>query len=170
MFERPIQPGDLIEVGGVQGRVRMIGLRATRIQTGDGADAIVPNGTLLSSNLTNWTLSDRKRRIDMTVGVAYGADVRRVLDILLTTAARQPRALPRPEPAATFTGFGDSTLNFSLQFWTGDFDGWGQVRSQAYVDLCEALQAAGIDVPYPQRDLHLRSISGEAQALLRPPP
>src|SRR5690606_36363327 len=92
MFERPVQPGDIIDVDTLQGRVMEIGLRATRVRTWEGAEVVVPNGTLLAGNLVNWTLSDSSRRVDVTVGVAYGTNVRRVLELLTRIAAAQPAA------------------------------------------------------------------------------
>jgi small-conductance mechanosensitive channel len=169
MFERPIQPGDIVEVAGVQGTVKAIGMRATTLSTFDGAEVIVPNGTLLQGNLVNWTLSDFNRRIEIPVGVAYGTDPARVLSLLAEVAARQPEALRQPEPVALFVGFGDSALNFSLRFWTAAGDRWTLVRSRAMVDVASALAAAGIEIPFPQRDLNLKNVAPEAaRAFARP--
>jgi small-conductance mechanosensitive channel len=162
MFERPIQPGDIVEVSGITGTVKSIGLRATTIETFEGAEVIVPNGTLLQGNLTNWTLNDRNRRIEIPVGVAYGTDPNVVLGILRDVAARQPLLLRHPAPVALFTGFGESSLDFSLRFWTSAGDTWGTVRSAAMVEICDALAKAGIEIPFPQRDLHVRSIAPAA--------
>jgi len=166
MFERPIQPGDIIDVESLQGRVLAIGLRATRIRTWDGAEVVVPNGTLLSGNLINWTLSDSNRRIDVNVGVAYGTNVRRVLEVLTEVARRQPLAMKDPEPVATFNGFGDSSLDFTMRFWIRDANTALTARSGAYVEVCEALEIEGIEIPFPQRDLHLRSVDADAAGLL----
>jgi small-conductance mechanosensitive channel len=162
MFERPIQPGDIVEVSGITGTVRAIGLRATTIKTFEGAEVIVPNGTLLQGNLTNWTLNDKNRRIEIPVGVAYGTDPRRVLQILREVAERQPLLLQDPPPNALFTGFGESSLDFSLRFWTSAGDTWGAVRSAAMVEIHDELAKAGIEIPFPQRDLHVRSVDAEA--------
>jgi small-conductance mechanosensitive channel len=162
MFERPIQPGDIVEVSGITGTVKSIGLRATTIETFEGAEVIVPNGTLLQGNLTNWTLNDRNRRIEIPVGVAYGADPNVVLGILREVASRQPLLLRHPAPVALFTGFGESSLDFSLRFWTSAGDTWGTVRSAAMVEIYDALAKAGIEIPFPQRDLHVRSIAPDA--------
>jgi small-conductance mechanosensitive channel len=162
MFERPIQPGDIVEVSAVTGTVKSIGLRATTIETFDGAKVLVPNGTLLQGNLTNWTLNDRNRRIEIPVGVAYGTDPKRVLQILQDVAERQPLLLRNPPPAALFTGFGESSLDFSLRFWTVAGDTWGAVRSAAMVEIHEELAKAGIEIPYPQRDLHVKGVAPDA--------
>ena len=167
MFERPIQPGDIIDVDTLQGRVIEIGLRATRVQTWEGAEVIVPNGTMLSGNLINWTLSDTSRRVEIPVGVAYGTSVRRVLDLLVKVAQQQPDAMKDPAPVVLFTGFGESSLDFSVRFWTRDAATAVAARSEAGVAISEALEAEGIEIPFPQRDLHLRSVSPEARTSLQ---
>ena len=100
MFERPIQPGDVIEVSGTAGKIRSIGMRATTIETFEGADVIVPNGTLLSEKLINWTLSDRNRRLDVNVGVAYGTDPKQVLELLEEVTKSSPGVVTHPAPAS----------------------------------------------------------------------
>jgi len=167
MFERPVQPGDIIDVDSLQGRVVEIGLRATRVQTWEGAEVVVPNGTLLSGNLVNWTLSDKTRRVEVAVGVAYGSDLRRVLEILMDVAVAQPDALKDPAPVVLFMGFGTSSLDFVMRFWTRDAANAGVARSDAGVAVAEALAAAGIAIPFPQQDLHLRSVTPEAAAALK---
>lgn len=172
MFERPIQPGDVIEISGTSGQVRDIGMRATRIKTFEGADVIVPNGTLLSDKLTNWTLLDRSRRIDGNVGVAYGSDPRQVIALLDAVARATPGIDADPVPVVLFMGFGDSAMNFSLRAWTTDFDRWIDIRSDMLTNMYDALRQAGIEIPFPQRDVHLTSISdaaSNAMAQRRPP-
>lgn len=162
MFERPIQPGDVVEIGGTSGQVRDIGMRATRIKTFDGADVIVPNGTLLSDKLTNWTMLDRSRRIEISIGLAYGTDPRQVLALLDDVARQTPGVVTEPAPMVLFMGFGASTLDFSLRAWTYDFDRWIEIRSDMLARMYDTLRDAGIQIPFPQRDLHLRSVSEEA--------
>ncbi len=157
MFERPVRVGDTVEVGGLVGRVRRIGVRASMIDTSDGAEVIVPNGTLVSDQLINWTLSNRTRRIEIKVGVAYGSDPQRVIALLREAALSHPRALREPEPVGLFQGFGQSALDFSLLFWTGDFEGWTQVKSDVTVRVNTALRDAGIEIPLPGRDVWIRS-------------
>lgn len=166
MFERPIQPGDIVEVSGTSGKVREIGMRATTLTTFEGADVVVPNGTLLSEKLINWTLSDMDRRIDVNVGVAYGTDPRRVLELLEEVARTTPGVAAAPAPNIVFMGFGASSLDFSIRAWTKDFGDWVNIRSQMTVRIYEALQQAGIEIPFPQQDLHLRSVSLEAAVRL----
>ena len=171
MFERPIQPGDVVEVGPINGRVRDIGMRSTRIKTFDGADVVVPNGTLLSEPLVNWTLLDRNRRIEVNVGVAYGSDPQQVL-ALLSNCARQTSGIANePAIAALFVGFGASSLDFSVRAWTRDYDNWLNIRSELITRIHAALQEAGIEIPYPQQDVHVRSLPTAAtQPSTEPPP
>ncbi len=164
MFERPIQPGDVIEVSGTSGKVREIGMRATTLMTFEGADVVVPNGTLLSEKLINWTLSDMSRRLDVNVGVAYGVDPKRVLTLLEEVATATPGVSADPPPAVIFTGFGRSSLEFGLRAWTDNFAEWVAIRSALTVRVHDALVEAGISIPFPQHDLHLKSVSPEALA------
>jgi small-conductance mechanosensitive channel len=164
MFERPIQPGDVVEVTGTSGRVREIGMRATTLTTFEGADVVVPNGSLLSDKLINWTLSDMNRRLDVNVGVAYGTDPKRVIDLLLDVARSTQGVATDPEPIAIFAGFGASSLDFTLRAWTNNFAEWVRIRSNLTVGVHDAIVGAGIEIPFPQQDLHLRSVSPKARA------
>jgi small-conductance mechanosensitive channel len=162
LFERPIKVGDVVEVGALMGTVRQIGMRASFVQTWDGAEVIVPNGNLVSAEVVNWTLSDRRRRIELPVGVAYGTDPQQVIDLLLDVARSHDDILSDPEPTALFMGFGDSSLDFSLRAWSGEFDDYLRVKSEITVAVSEALKAAEIEIPFPQHDLHVRSVDAEA--------
>jgi potassium-dependent mechanosensitive channel len=157
LFERPIQLGDSVELGKLQGTVARIGIRSSTIRTFDGAEVIVPNARLIDSEVVNWTLSDRLRRIEVGVGVAYGTPPRQVLDILMAVAKAHPRVLTEPAPYALFEGFGDSSLDFILRAWTGNFDLFLQTRSEIRLSVHDALDAAGIVIPFPQRDVHIVS-------------
>lgn len=158
MVERPIQPGDIVDVAGSSGTVRVIGLRATVIRSFEGADVVVPNGLLLSGNLTNWTMFDRTRRIEVTVGVAYGADPNQVIELLHAAARATPGVSEEPKPAAQLTGYGDSSLQFALRVWTHDFSAWGDVRSALLGQAMAALKSGDIAIPYPQMDIHVHSV------------
>jgi small-conductance mechanosensitive channel len=162
MFERPIQPGDVVEVSGTSGKVREIGMRATTLTTFEGADVVVPNGALLSEKLINWTLSDMNRRIDVEVGVAYRSDPRRVLALLREVALGTPGIQPEPAPAIVFKGFGASSLDFGVRAWTHDFGDWVTIRTEMTARIYEALMQEGIEIPFPQQDLHLRTVDVEA--------
>lgn len=170
MFERPVKPGDAVDIGGTAGRIRTIGMRATTVRTFDGADVVVPNGMLLSDKVTNWTLVDQNRRVDVDLGVAYGSDVTRVMQLLQETTRTTPGIADDPAPAVLFTGFGASSLDFAIRAWTRRFDDWGTTRSELMTRLYAALTTAGIEIPFPQQDLHLRTVSEQAlRSLARPP-
>ncbi len=157
LFERPVQVSDRVQVGAMLGFIEHIGIRASVIRTFEGAEVIVPNGQLISDVVTNFTLSDRMRRIDIAVGVAYGTDPQRVLGILRDVAAAHPDVLADPEPYVLFMAFGESSLDFSLRAWTADYEEFLRVGSELRVRIWHALKDAGIEIPFPQRDLHLRS-------------
>ncbi|MDF3014055.1 MAG: hypothetical protein K0Q78_2259 [Cellvibrio sp.] len=158
MFERPIQPGDIIDTAGISGTVREIGLRATILRTFDGADVVVPNGSLLSSNLTNWTMFDHARRIEVPVGVAYGSDPAQVLELLNKVARSTPGVSAYPEPVVLMTGYGESALNFVARVWTNDINFWMNVRGELLARMLASLKEAGISIPYPQVDFNLRAV------------
>jgi small-conductance mechanosensitive channel len=156
-FERPLAIGDTVQLGELEGEVRHIGIRASIIRTFQGADVIVPNGQLISQEVINWTRSDRTRRLEIPVGVAYGTDPATVISLLTEVAAGQERVRPHPKPLCLFQGFGESSLDFVLRVWT-DADDFPVVRSEVRVAVYEALKAAGIEIPFPQRDLHVRTL------------
>jgi small-conductance mechanosensitive channel len=165
LFERPIRVGDRVQVDDLLGEVSTIGIRASKVRTFDGSDVIVPNGDFISARVINWTLADRKRRVILPVGVAYGTKPRQVLEILEQVAHANPGVLDDPAPDALFRGFGDSSLDFELRAWTDSDRGWLPVLSDLAVATSEALEAAGISIPFPQRDLHLRNVPELRDAL-----
>jgi small-conductance mechanosensitive channel len=167
LFERPIQVGDTVQVGEVMGEIRRIGLRSSTLRSWQGAEVIVPNANLISDQVTNWTLSDRQRRIELRVGVAYGTDPERVLALLLDVARSHPSVLDAPEPSALFLGFGDSALDFELRAWTGQGERFMAIRSDLAVGVNRAFNEAGIAIPFPQRDLHVKSIALDAATTAR---
>jgi small-conductance mechanosensitive channel len=144
VFERPIQVGDTVEVGNLIGSVRRIGVRSSTIRTFDEAEVIVPNNDLITGRVINWTLSDRLRRMEMKVGVAYGTDPKRVQELLKATAAAHEKVLSYPEPYVLFEGFGESSLDFALRFWTSDYANWIFIASDVKVACDAALKEAGI--------------------------
>jgi small-conductance mechanosensitive channel len=169
LFERPIQVGDTVELQAesLLGEVRRIGPRSSTVRTFDGAEVIVPNGMLISSPVINWTLSDRRRRLIVDIGVRYGTDPEQVLAILAEVAAANENVLDSPEPLTIFLGFGDSSLDFQLRCWIPRYEEGFGMRTQLRVAIYAKLNAAGIEIPFPQRDLHLRSVDGGAARTLR---
>jgi len=163
-FERPIQVGDTIEIGTMMGDVTKIGVRACTVKTFDGSEVIIPNSSLITNDVTNWTLSDRRKRRDINIGVAYGTNPQQVLDLITEVANKHPEVLKIPAPWALFDGFGDNSLNFRVRIWT-TMDNGMTTQSSVTVSIYDALQDAGIEIPFPQRDLHLRSIDPSIQGI-----
>jgi small-conductance mechanosensitive channel len=156
LYERRINVGDAVQIGDVGGLVQQMGLRACTVRTWEGSEVIVPNATLTSEKVANWTLSDRHRRIDLPVGVAYGTSPERVADVLLGVARKHSHVLAEPAPVVLFRGFGDSALLFEMRVWTNRFDTWPQTRSELAIGAYAVLREAGIEIPFPQQDVHVR--------------
>jgi potassium-dependent mechanosensitive channel len=152
LFERLLQIGDVIDVAGVSGRVRRIGIRSSTIETFDGAEVIVPNGTLIAERVTNWTASHQGRRIDVPVSILYGGQPEPVLALLKRVAAEHADVLRRPPPEALLAGFGPGTLDFILRVWVG-YDRAITARSDLVVAVDAGLREAGIAVPVPPQQV-----------------
>lgn len=161
LFERPIKTGDWIMVGNTEGYVKRIRIRSTEIQTFDRADVIVPNSELIASQVTNWMLHDSRGRARIPVGVAYGSDTQKVKAILEQAAAEHPRVVndgSTPKPKVLFRGFGESSLDFELRCFIQDIDERLQVISDLNFAIDAAFRENGIEIPFPQRDLHVRDL------------
>jgi potassium-dependent mechanosensitive channel len=157
LFERPIHVGDTVEVGKLQGSVRRIGIRASVIHTNKGADIIVPNSQLITDQVTNWTLSDRLRRLDLPVAVNYGTEPEKVIELLERVARAHPDVLPEPAPRALFRSYGDSSINFELRVWPRQFNKLAQVTSDLASAVYHAVNDAGMSFPFPQREVRILS-------------
>jgi potassium efflux system protein len=155
LFERPIHLGDTVELSNLLGQVRRIGIRASIVRTRQGAEIIVPNSQLVTEQVTNWTFSDQLRRIELPVGVNYGAEPQKVIEAIDAAASEHPRVLKNPPPQTLFVGFGDSSLNFELRVWTDQFVDWARVRSELAIAVHDTVRAAGFPFPFPQREVRL---------------
>lgn len=163
LFERPIKIGDRIEVGEVEGDVVAINARSTTVVTNDNIAVIVPNAKLVSENVINWGYTDRKIRFRIPVGVAYGSDPRLVEQLLLDVANNNPDVVDEPAPAVRFLSFGDNSLHFELRAWTSSLlDRKGKLISDLNFAIHDSFKAAGIQIPFPQRDVHIRSLPSRA--------
>jgi len=158
LFERPIQVGDAVDVAGAAGTVTQIGIRASTVRTFDGADVIVPNADLITKSVTNWTGANPNRRFDVPVGVAFGSPLETTAQALLAAARRTPGILPGPAPEALFQSFGESSLDWRLRLWVKMEDS-PKILSDLKRAVSEELDKAKIEVPFPQRDLHVRSVA-----------
>ena len=167
LFERPIKVGDTIQIGTEWGEVKQLGLRATIIQTFDNAEIVIPNSDLITGQVTNWTLGDRRVRVKIPIGVAYGTDVNKVLEILIACGTANPMVLSTPKPTALFLAFGASSLNFELRVWIPEFLDGLRVLSDLNQDVNNEFAMNNIEIPFPQSDLHFRSVDVEAAEQIR---
>jgi small-conductance mechanosensitive channel len=159
LFERPIHVGDVIEIGSLRGAVTRIGVRSSTIKTPTGAEVLVPNGDLIAKEVINWTLSDRRRRIEITVGVAYRTPIEKVLELLMRESGDMEEILDDPQPLAVFSNFGESSLDFVLYAWVEHYEDTLTVASALRQRIYSSFKAEGIEIPYPQRNLHLFSVN-----------
>ncbi len=158
LFEQPIRVGDVVTVGDTTGIVSRIQMRATTITDWDRKELVVPNKEFISGRLLNWTLSDNVTRVLIHVGVAYGSNVRLALEVLAKVAAQNPTVLKDPKPAVNFEAFGDSTLDLTLRAYLPSLDNRLATTTELLTGIDDAFRAAGIEIAFPQRDLHVRSV------------
>ena len=164
LVERPVKVGDWIVVGEHQGYVQRINVRATEIQTFQRSSVIIPNSELLSSALVNWTHKDAVARIDVPVGVSYHSDVERVRETLSEIAESHPEVVRRPEPAVLFTAFGDSALDFELRCFVAQAGEVFRIGTEIRFEIVRRFRERGIEIPFPQRNVHLRGVDVPAVA------
>jgi len=162
IYERPIQAGDIIEINNLLGEVKGIGIRSSKVRTYDGAEVVVPNSNLVSDQLINWTLSDKKRRLDIMIGVKYGTDPVKVIEILKQVAMDNELVSKEPEPRVLFHEFADSSLNFRLLCWVL-FEHGIQTKSDLAIAIDKAFKENNIEIPFPQLDLHVIDTTVEKQ-------
>jgi len=158
LFEQPVHVGDTVELDGIMGEVRLIGFRASLVHTWQGADVIIPNAQFITAKVTNWTFHDRLRRIDLPVSVAYASDPKKVIKLLEDLARAHPEILAYPAPLCIFTSYGDSAINFELRVWIDlatDHTNAPQILSDLNAAVYEAVTAAGMSFPFPQREVRL---------------
>ncbi len=155
LIEQPVRLGDIVRVGETLGVVTDIGLRATQIVTRDEVTIVVPNSTLITESVINHSRPTPNLRVRVEVGVAYGSDTERVQATLLAVAAAEPRVLAAPPPEVRFDSFGESSLDFSLLVWVADPREDLRISSALRFSIDRAFRAAGIHIPFPQRDVHL---------------
>jgi len=169
LFERPIRVGDTVTVGAVSGTVTKIRIRATWITAFDRKELIVPNKEFVTGQLINWTLSDAVLRIEIPVGIAYGSDTKLAIEVLDRVARESRRVLQDPAPQVLFLGFGDSSLSFELRVFVRHVAQLWRTRHELHMSIDEAFREAGIEIAFPQRDLHLRSLPADLKLPSGPP-
>jgi small-conductance mechanosensitive channel len=157
LFERPIKIGDRITVGHTEGDVIAINMRSTTIRSLNNISIIVPNTEFISSQVINWSHGDPKVRLVVQVGVSYNSDLDAVIRALREVAEESPNVLKNPAPDVLFSGFGDSSWNMELRVWLEDPKNYYSARSEINCAIVNKFRRYGIEIPYPQRDLHVRS-------------
>jgi len=160
LLERPVKRGDFVLVGqdsGIRGTVQDIRARATVVTTLDNVDILVPNSQFINEQVVNQTYGDRRLRGQVRVGVAYGSDTEKVRDILLRIASEHPEVHEDPPPTVRFLDFGDSSLDFVVYFMIGNPRRVVPIESDLRFSIDKAFRGAGVEIPFPQRDLHIRS-------------
>ncbi len=158
LFERPVRVGDIIEIGGEWAEIQRIGIRATTVRTFNQADLIIPNADLISNQVTNWTLGNRQIRLIIPVGVAYGSDVPLVMKTMFECTKEVSMVVASPPPQVLFLRFGESSLDFELRVWVWDADHKLTVSSELHQKIDRRFREENIEISFPQRDLHLRSM------------
>jgi len=160
LFDPSIQVGDMIQIGEDWGTVNRINIRTTIVQTFDNASLIIPNSQMLSNKVTNWSFKDPKVRRQVDVGVAYGSDVQKVRNILLKIVSDMPEIMDDPAPRVDFRDFADSALIFRVRFWISSPDYWLTAPTELRFRIDEEFKKNGIEIAFPQQDIHIRSASG----------
>lgn len=163
LFERPIRLGDVVTVGDVSGKVSQIRIRATTIRQFNSRELIVPNKEFITGKLVNWTLSDSVLRLEILVGIAYGSDTRLATEILEKIAADNPRILKEPAPDVLFEDFGNSSLLFQLRAHVGSVDDLLPAKNDLRYAIDDAFRQAGIEIAFPQTDIHIRSVPNDVE-------
>ncbi len=169
LFERPIRVGDVVTVGDVNGKVTKIRIRATWITSFDRKELVVPNKEFITSQLVNWSLSDAVLRLDIPVGIAYGSDTDKAHRVLLEVAEKNEHVLKDPAPQAFFFGFGESSLDFELRVFSPDVEHRLSIVHDLHMEIDRAFRAEGIEIAFPQRDLHVRTLPVTADGRSKAP-
>jgi len=157
LFERPIRIGDIVTIGDTEGTVTKIRIRSTTIRNWDQKELLVPNKEFITGRLLNWTLSDSITRIVIPVGIAYGSDVTQSIKLIQEAASEHERILDEPASMVTFEGFGDNSLTIVLRCYVGSMEYWRQTISELHLSINSKMEAAGIVIAFPQRDIHLHA-------------
>ncbi len=159
LLDRSIKPGDVIEIDDTYGWINSLRARYASIITRDGKEHLIPNEDLITNRVVNWSFSDKNIRVRVPVGISYDSDPRKAMKLCVDAALSSGRVLNDPEPRCLVSGFGDNSVNLELRFWINDpSNGVGNARSEVLLSIWDRFREAGISIPFPQRDLHLRSV------------
>ena len=157
LFERPVRVGDTVTVGETSGTVTRIRIRATTVTDWDRKELVIPNKEFVTNRITNWSLTDPILRISVSVGIAYGSNTIRATELLLECARANPHVLKEPAPRALFMGFGESSLDFALRVFIPNIDYFLSTKSELHEAIDKAFRKEGIEIAFPQRDIHVRT-------------
>jgi len=160
LFERSVEVGDVVQIEGLVGTVRKIGIRTSLVETRENITVVVPNSKLIVDNVINWSHYDNKARFNISVGVAYGSDTQLVREILMNIAKESKFVMTYPAAFVRFVDFGDSSLDFELHFWAQDFIGIENIKSDLRFEVDRAFREHGVQIPFPQRDVWFRNSMG----------
>jgi len=159
-FEKPINIGDVIQVDGHMGTMKEIGIRSSKVATGDGSEVIIPNGDLISHQVVNWTLSNSNRQIDLRIITSYGVDINRVKDILKNLLTNREDIMPNPAPAVFLNNVNENSVEFKVLFWVADISTTGELKSRVLAEIYQAINKEGIEMPSAQKDFYLHFPDG----------
>jgi len=168
LADKSIKPGDVVEIGSVYGWVKKLDTRFVSVVTRSGKEYLIPNEDFITKEVINWSYSDELVRVSAEVGVSYSSDLRLVEELILKAAEEKRRILSSPEPNCLLMGFGDSSVNFELRFWINDpRNGIQNIRSEVLFSIWDNFEEHGIEIPFPQRDYHLKSLSDSVNQQLK---
>jgi small-conductance mechanosensitive channel len=158
LLDRSIKPGDVIEIGQTYGRIQSLGARYVSVATRDKTEYLIPNEDLITTQVINWSFSNTLVRLKILVGVSYDSDIHEVMRRMVDAALGIPRVLKDPKPVCQLKNFGDSAIDMELRIWISDPEnGVSNVSSAVRVAIWDAFKTHGIEIPFPQRDLHIKS-------------
>ena len=160
LLDRSIKPGDVIEIEGTYGWINSLRARYASVITRDGKEHLIPNEDLITNRVINWSFSDRNVRVRVPIGISYNADPRKAIELCIEAAQSTNRALRNPEPKCLIIGFGDNSIDLELRFWIDDpSNGVGNIKSEVFLAIWDRFQKAGIEIPFPQRDINISGLS-----------
>jgi potassium efflux system protein len=164
-FEKPVQIGDIIEVDNRSGTIKEIGIRASKIETGDGAEVIIPNGDLISHHVVNWTLSNNNRRVELTIGVAYGSNIQKVKTLLMDVVEGRDDIMNFPAPSVFVHNINETSVDFKVAFWAAEIGQWVELKSNILTEIYTTLEREGVKLPSRQQDVQVNLPGGKTLAL-----
>ena len=155
--EKTVNVNDIVEIDGITGKMKSIGMRRSIVSTYDGSDVIIPNGDLMSKHLINWTMGNNRRRFEIVVGVAYDSDLEKVKTLIEKALTSNNNVLKNPKPDIWITNFNSSSIDFSIKFWVNHFNIGFNVKSELMLEINKVFKANDIVIPFPQQDVYIKS-------------